>query len=228
MSQHWKNRTPLVIALVGLCLVVGSARAAGDEEEDVPLDTKIIRGILSGLGFRRDGEKIDYQERSPLVVPPTRDLPPPDATTPVVRDPNWPKDNQLQQAKATAAKRKNLTAARQEFDEGQVLRGEDLRKGTVQKNGSGDPTANNDVIAGKPLPPSALGGSGNWFKDMKQLFSKEPEYATFTNEPTRNELTQPPVGYQTPSPNQPYGLNPRDEKRKATTLEDRAVGYEKQ
>ena len=41
--------------------------------------------------------------------------------------------------------------------------------------------------------------------------SKDDEVAKFTSEPPRASLTEPPPGYQTPSPDQPYGLG------KATT-----------
>ena len=34
---------------------------------------------MKGLGLREDGEGIDYRERSPLVLPPGKDLPPPEA-----------------------------------------------------------------------------------------------------------------------------------------------------
>ncbi len=46
----------------------------------------------------------------------------------------------------------------------------------------------------------------------KNLFSfdwfKKEQYATFTGEPPRASLTDPPPGYQTPSPDQPYGIAP--------------------
>jgi hypothetical protein len=36
--------------------------------------------------------------------------------------------------------------------------------------------------------------------------NKKEEQAKFTGEPPRSSLTEPPPGYQTPSPAQPYGL----------------------
>ena len=57
---------------------------------------------------------------------------------------------------------------------------------------------------------------------------EKPETAEFTSEPVRDTLTAPPPGYQTPSPNAPYGFDPRSDKEKnkakALTVEDRAVG----
>jgi hypothetical protein len=34
-------------------------------------------------------------------------------------------------------------------------------------------------------------------------------------------MTAPPTGYQTPSPNYPYGMGIQQDKRKASTLEER-------
>jgi hypothetical protein len=38
------------------------------------------------------------------------------------------------------------------------------------------------------------------------LFAPKKETVTFTGEPRREALTDPPTGYRTPSPNQPYGI----------------------
>ena len=46
--------------------------------------------------------------------------------------------------------------------------------------------------------------------DAKNLFSgiwqSKEEYKTFGGEPPRTNLTEPPAGYRTPSPAQPYGV----------------------
>src|SRR5581483_4136337 len=76
------------VALLGslaLVLLVGSmdqrARAA-DDDDDAAFDTKIMRNILRSLGLRRsDDTGIEYRERSPLVIPPSRNLPPPETAT---------------------------------------------------------------------------------------------------------------------------------------------------
>ena len=43
-----------------------------------------------------------------------------------------------------------------------------------------------------------------------------PRSTRFTGEPPRTALTEPPAGYQTPSPDQPYGLGKEASKPKAT------------
>jgi hypothetical protein len=41
---------------------------------------------------------------------------------------------------------------------------------------------------------------------MGGLIGSKEEYTNFTGEPPRTSLTEPPVGYRTPSPAQPYGV----------------------
>jgi hypothetical protein len=55
------------------------------------------------------------------------------------------------------------------------------------------------------LSPSQLGFNGS----LSDLFGgQKTETAPFKGEPTRESLTQPPAGYQTPSPNYAYGSGP--------------------
>ncbi len=58
------------------------------------------------------------------------------------------------------------------------------------------------------LSPAQLGFTGG----LSQIFggSNKPETAQFKGEPTRDSLTQPPPGYQTPSPNFAYGTGPKE------------------
>ena len=55
-----------------------TARAQDDDDDDKTFEEKIIDGIMAGIGgTNMDNSGIDYRERSPLVVPPRLDLPPP-------------------------------------------------------------------------------------------------------------------------------------------------------
>src|SRR5271155_3993259 len=103
------SRTGAVLgALLGVFLIIagstGSASAADDDDEG-SIDQKMLRGFLRGLGVQNGREgKIEYKERPPLVVPPNRELPPPDTTGSVAkRDPAWPSDPDV--AKRAAAKK---------------------------------------------------------------------------------------------------------------------------
>ena len=57
-------------------------RAARQDDEDdnaCSIEPKFFERRRRGIGLQRDEPPIEYRERSPLVVPPTRDLPPPQA-----------------------------------------------------------------------------------------------------------------------------------------------------
>ena len=87
------------------------------------------------------------------------------------------------------------------------------------------------ITRARALRPSELGGKslfGDLWGTMTSSFSDKPEVGTFSGEPTRENLTAPPTGYQTPSPNQPYGLSPKKKATgKALTVEDRTSGETK-
>ena len=109
------------------------AQSAAEDEEDVPLDTKLMRQFLKDSGPARDGEGIDYRERAPLVVPPSRNLPPPQSEAAVTANPAWPNDPDAKQRKVEAAKKKqpNQTAAETMEAEGRPLSRSELDRGKV-------------------------------------------------------------------------------------------------
>ena len=91
-ASGWKVRPPWQrlarglwlssVALgIGLAMATGPVRAADPEDEDdKSFEEKIIEGIMAGIGgTNMENRGIDYRERSPLVVPPKLDLPPPAA-----------------------------------------------------------------------------------------------------------------------------------------------------
>src|SRR5215472_11926637 len=92
---------------IGLLVTSGVARAQDDEEDDKTFEEKIIEGIMKGVGATNmDNAGIDYRERSPLVVPPKLDLPPPTSAATEKAVPNWPKDPDEARRKAAIAQRK--------------------------------------------------------------------------------------------------------------------------
>jgi len=193
---------------VVLGAVLGSTpvRAADDE---IPIDQKIMRGIMDGLGFKRDGEAtINYQERAPLVIPPSRDLPPPERTDAVTANPAWPKDPDVERRKLEAAMEKNRNISDEREREQNPLRPDQLTPGGRAKKRQQARTDDGYQAPasgfGNQISPSELGYKGNIFGTM--FNNKKEETAKFTGEPPRTSLTEPPTGYQTPSPDQPYGL----------------------
>jgi hypothetical protein len=89
----------------------------------------------------------------------------------------------------------------------------------VQSSRSNAPTPGSDVD-GKPVLPSELGYFGGLFSSRAWGFSGyQDETGTFTSEPARDQLTQPPPGYQTPSAAQPYGVTRRVERSKSQAFD---------
>ena len=210
---------------LALAMIWSSASAwAQDEEEDLPADTKFLRKLFKEFGLQREGEGVEFRERAPLVVPPSRDLPPPQSADAVTRNPAWPKDPDVQKREvevSTPAQRAKLRGAAEAMrEEGRALRPNELNIGTgPTSTGS---VQNPDELA-RPMLPSQLGSKG--FLDFFTNKSSSEETAQFTSEPPRSSLTAPPVGYQTPSAAQPYGVGPaRAEPPKPKNLWDRAVG----
>ena len=226
-----RPRRAAAIAAVALAMVIAlgaaGARAEDADDENVPLDTKLWRQFMKDLGLQRDGQAaIDYHERAPLVVPPSRNLPPPRSEEEVTaKTPAWPKDPDVTQRKQAAAAEKARLKGNVSVEEQQrALRPDELDKpGRAAKGTDKRGTGQTAEDTAKPLTPSQLG------TDTKKLFGSivssfgaaAPESEPFTGEPQRDTMTAPPAGYQTPSPNYPYGMGIQQDKRKASTLEER-------
>ena len=199
----------LAVISLGIGLVVGAGAArAEDDEDEKTFEEKIIEGIMTGIGgTNMDNRGIEYRERSPLVVPPKLDLPPP-ASSSEVKAPNWPKD-------PDEARRKALIAARKKENKDPREASRPLMPSELDQRAPKKSTAGSDSVdqpGGNPgttavLSPSQLGYSGGF----SGLFGgNKAEVAPFKGEPTRESLTQPPSGYQTPSPNFAYGTGPKE------------------
>ncbi len=208
-------RVSAVALGVGL-LFASSAAWAGDDEDEPTFEEKIITGIMRGLGgVNMDNSGIEYRERSPLVMPPKLDLPPPAASSAEVKVPNWPKDPDEARRKAIIATRKKdarKDATEASRDASRILTPSELNG--VRTTGSSGGTAVSDsaVPGGDPgrnaiLSPSQLGYNGGFSGLFK---GNKAEVAPFKGEPTRETLTMPPPGYQTPSPNFAYGTGPKE------------------
>jgi hypothetical protein len=205
---------------------VASAQQAQDDEDT--FEQKIIKNILGGMGVDVGRPGIDYRERSPLVIPPTRDLPPPQASNASAGNPAWPRDQE--QRKLTVSNRPNARATPDEPGSHSVLSPDELRRGTNPRAGRvTDPAQSSGSLdeanISRPMSPSQLNASSIFTWDA--LTGKHQGEAKFDREPTRGALTQPPVGYQTPSPNYPYGFaGSKGEGWKLPSILDRPVGIE--
>jgi hypothetical protein len=214
-SEGTRLRTLRLAAValgVGLLITAGAARAQ-DDEDDKTFEEKVIEGIMAGLGgTNMENRGIEYRERSPLVVPPKLDLPPPEAVKTEIKAPNWPKDPDEQRRKAAIA-------ARKKDNKDPVQASRPLMPSELNQRGAkASSTADSDSLkpggnlgANAILSPSQLGYSGG----LSTLFGgSKTETAPFKGEPTRESLTQPPAGYQTPSGNFAYGTGPKESMNK--------------
>ncbi len=191
---------------VGLLMASSVARAE-DDEDDKTFEEKIIEGIMAGIGgTNMDNRGIDYRERSPLVVPPKLDLPPPVSAKTEVSDPNWPKDPDEARRKAEIKARKKSKP--DPIEASRILTPAELNVGKTAAPTRTDNEPVQPGVSNEPmLSPSQLGFDGRF----SNLFGgNKSESTQFKGEPTRDSLTQPPSGYQTPSPNFAYGTGPKE------------------
>ncbi|KPF90560.1 hypothetical protein IP86_25715 [Rhodopseudomonas sp. AAP120] len=195
---------------VGLVLTGSIARAQeAGEEDDRTFEEKLIGGLMKGIGATNmENSGIDYRERSPLVVPRNLDLPQPEASAKDVNAPNWPKDPDVQARKEARAAARRSKPTPQES--ARPLMPSELAavRSDSSNKANGDPSQPGNQVNNPMLSPSQLGFNGS----LSSLFGggNKAETAPFTGEPTRETLTQPPVGYQTPSPNFAYGTGPKE------------------
>jgi hypothetical protein len=213
----------------GLFLLPAAAFAqqAQDDDEDT-LEQKIIKNILGGMGADIGRAGIDYRERSPLVIPPSLDLPPPQATGTASQNPAWPRDPE--RVKPTGPRNtRNARATPEDPGTESALTPDELRRGVNPRASRvTDPSQSAGSLEqyniGRQSSPQELGSKSifTWDGLMGTALKDEGK---FEREPTRSSLTQPPVGYQTPAPNQPYAAG-KDTKGGWTipNIIDRAVG----
>src|SRR5437764_4704337 len=127
-------RRALLGCLCGTLLalpVAASAKQAQDDDDDT-FEQRIIKNILGGMGVNVGQPGIDYRERSPLVIPPTRDLPPPQAAGTALRNPAWPREPDR---KVVVRNRQNLRATSEDPGTDSVLTPDELRRGTNPRAG---------------------------------------------------------------------------------------------
>lgn len=191
------------VALAGV--VVCSSTAIARAADTTGSSSSVYDKFLEVIGLKGTGDpNIQYGERSPLVVPPTRDLPPPsvDAPPPVA---NWPTDPDLTRQRRARVQEKVGPHPDYVVEMAQPLRPSELNvPGTRPSRGSTQPDYGASADPEHVAPSKGSLFSFDWFK--------KEQYATFTGEPARSKLTDPPPGYLTPSADQPYGIGPAQAK----------------
>jgi hypothetical protein len=187
------------------------AHAADDDDEAFELQfLKKMFGIT-------DQAPIEYRERSPLVVPPSRNLPSPEQVA-AETNPAWPQDA----TKNPKKKKEQKLSVTDSQVAGKPISPYELDKGRKAGAGLTPTSASAANERGGPISPAELGYKGGLFGGLFKDQNKD-EVATFTGEAPRTNLTAPPTGYMTPSPNYPYGLSAKKEAPKPFKLEDRGT-----
>src|ERR1700761_1613512 len=113
-AGNWIERAfHLAVLSVSLGVLVTAGPARAEDNDGRTMSEKISDGFYGMIrGTNMDNRGIDYRERSPLVVPPSLDLPPPVAGSGNAQTGNWPKDPDERARRAViAAKKKNAPAA---------------------------------------------------------------------------------------------------------------------
>jgi len=200
----------LVAAGIGLVMMTGPVRAGdGDDDGDdgLTFEERIIDNLMTGLGAKSAASKgIDYRERSPLVVPPNLDLPPP-ASAAQANAPNWPKDPDIAKRKAMIEARKK-EVKKEPWQEAVPLTQAEIEAGRKQQTATDSikEPIEPGVTKNPSLMPDQLGYTGGLLGMFK---GNSSESKPFKGEPTRESLTEPPPGYQTPSSGYAYGTGPQ-------------------
>lgn len=200
-SQRFGALAALLFA-AGVAMI-GSA-SAQEAEEDLTFEQKIIHKLLGG-----SSSDIEYRERSPLVIPPAAELPPPVTDSKLATSPAWPKDPDANRDRPSPRRvvRRGADDAFRESE--RALRPDELQQGRVARAPSREPANSVSVeTEGRPLLPSEVsGGQDRQLHHLLPFFGKESQKsaeAAPTERPTRSRLTQPPTDYRMPAPNAPY------------------------
>src|ERR1700688_4349895 len=210
MGQSSSRALRLAVAALGVgrVMAAGAARAQDADEDDKTFEEKVIEGIMAGIGgTNMDNRGIDYRERAPLVGPPKLDLPSPEPAKGEIKDPTGPKDPAEARRKAAIAARKK--AKPDPMEASRILTPSELNaaRTAAPARTDNEPVQHADSHTNPILSPSQLGFDGKF----SNLFGgNKAEVAPFKGEPTRDSLTQPPPGYQTPSLNFAYGTGPKE------------------
>jgi hypothetical protein len=220
-------RIAVAAALAGL--LAGTNLSVARAADDSGADDTFLGKFMEKLGLSAPPDRtadINYSERPPLVVPPTRDLPPPQTTDAARRNAAWPIDQDEQRRRQAAAKRKQETRTFTWEDLSRQLSPNELRAGATSAKDqalrrNGDQVEDNE----RQYKPSELGYTGGVLGTMHDFFTgnNKDEKVPFEAEPPRASLTDPPSGYRSPSPAQPYGLTADTKKPKALTQEERVT-----
>ena len=167
--------------------------------------------LMSDIGIQeKKQEKIDYNERAPLVVPPSLTALPPPEDAVAAGAPNWPTDPDDVQASEEAELERQAARDRRKHEKNPRLSLEEMRKGRRANS-----EANNyEALGARRDPKLSREEMKLGTKTKEQKEQEQAQQQAFVAEPPRKRLSDPPAGYRTPSPNAPYAEPGKDPKKK--------------
>jgi hypothetical protein len=185
-----KSFAAILVAAAAVSLVGAPAQAQTFEE------------IMTDLGLQsKKDQNINYGERAPLVLPPNYNvLPPPeDGKALVSANQQWPNDPDV----ARRAREEELDRLPDQFKRKYT---ENAAEEIYQINRQ-ERRVIGGGSSGGDYTPAAARENQVLTRDELRVGTRKPkaeESTAFVQEPDRKRLTDPPVGYRTPSANQPY------------------------
>jgi hypothetical protein len=185
-----------------------------------------FNSMLKSLGLGDDNQ-IEYRERPPLVVPPSRDLPPPQ-TGAKAADPNWPAQANDKPKKGTQIRDLDRIPVAPRPAQPSVAAGTPGVPAASPPNATPSTPALTADIPEIPQTPAQSTESGGLFSRIFSSGGSKPA-APIAPAPARKSLTEPPSDYESPSAAQPYGTAtppapPRADAAKAATPEAARTG----
>jgi hypothetical protein len=184
---------PIAALVLASAVFASGAACAGDDGQD-----SLISGLASTFGLsKHDDPQIDYRERSKLVVPRKRELPPPGASASV--DPSWPTDVEVLRDKSAKKMEDGEPSARDVAARSgyQLIKpGQDAKVTTSWQGGRGPSCRVPDPKTGEC--PEAPRAQTNWNPLTWVGLQKKPA-TVLGPEPERQNLVEPPPGYRAPA-----------------------------
>jgi hypothetical protein len=171
--RFWRLAGPAGAAVVLTSGLLGTGPAVAADN--------IFGNVLGFVGLQNNNkvadDAIDYKPRPPLVVPPSRDLPPPEKKS--ARSPDWPTDpDAIARRRAEADSRRPAPRIAPE-----------------------PPTDTKPVVVRMSDCPNNVCDDDSFWDKLRATFSYNKQSAVLTpGEPSREYLVEPPLGYRRPVP----------------------------
>lgn len=159
----------------------------------------LFLNLMRGMGVGGERDAIDYRERPPLVVPPSSQLPRPQAPV-AERTAAWPNDPDVARRRAEAAAARIPNADNEKFRNNPLLSQQELRRGRTDRRTGAPIVAEDHNNYNNQIAPIRIG------RELAARQSAEDLAALqYGTEPPRRTLSEPPVGYRRPAGTAPMG-----------------------